>query len=170
MTLFTGYQKELKYMRNDGSYSAFGMNDPSGSTWYVQGVYRCISRTFSFHISTGQPNRRISLSILQYPFVYPFCICMQNQVALKFSCILVCSVSVFNIITTLFVNSHNTALGLIIFKETSIYSSEVSQNDIFYSFCWFNCLIFHGHRIKLFWFQVDRICFKVFCGDSQNVA
>lgn len=73
-------------------------------------------------------------------------------------------------ITTLFVNSHNAALGLMIFKETSINSSEVSQNDIFYSFCCVNCLNFHGHKITLFWFQVDRICFKVFCGDSQNVA
>jgi CD109 antigen len=28
-----GYQRELTYQRSDGSFSAFGNNDPSGSTW-----------------------------------------------------------------------------------------------------------------------------------------
>ncbi|XP_070523106.1 CD109 antigen isoform X3 [Cardiocondyla obscurior] len=28
-----GYQQELTYKHNDGSFSAFGMSDPSGSTW-----------------------------------------------------------------------------------------------------------------------------------------
>jgi len=31
-----GYQQELTYRHTDGSFSAFGMSDPSGSTWYVQ--------------------------------------------------------------------------------------------------------------------------------------
>ena len=31
----TGYQKELTYKHHDGSYSAFGSNDRSGSLWYV---------------------------------------------------------------------------------------------------------------------------------------
>ena len=28
-----GYQQELTYRHTDGSFSAFGMSDPSGSTW-----------------------------------------------------------------------------------------------------------------------------------------
>lgn len=31
-----GYQQELTYRHGDGSFSAFGMSDPSGSTWYVR--------------------------------------------------------------------------------------------------------------------------------------
>lgn len=30
-----GYQQELTYRHTDGSFSAFGMSDPNGSTWYV---------------------------------------------------------------------------------------------------------------------------------------
>ena len=33
---FAGYQRELNYRRNDGSFSAFGMSDASGSTWFVK--------------------------------------------------------------------------------------------------------------------------------------
>lgn len=29
----TGYQQELTYRRSDGSFSAFGSADASGSTW-----------------------------------------------------------------------------------------------------------------------------------------
>lgn len=29
----SGYQRELLYQREDGSFSAFGNDDPSGSTW-----------------------------------------------------------------------------------------------------------------------------------------
>jgi len=32
----TGYQQELTYRHPDGSFSAFGSSDPSGSTWLVQ--------------------------------------------------------------------------------------------------------------------------------------
>ncbi|XP_017086450.2 LOW QUALITY PROTEIN: CD109 antigen [Drosophila eugracilis] len=38
-----GYQRELTYKHNDGSYSAFGKSDPSGSTWLTAYVMR------SFH-------------------------------------------------------------------------------------------------------------------------
>ena len=31
----TGYQQELTYRHSDGSFSAFGSSDPSGSTWLV---------------------------------------------------------------------------------------------------------------------------------------
>ncbi|RXN27647.1 alpha-2-macroglobulin 1 [Labeo rohita] len=33
--LQSGYQRELTYKHYDGSYSAFGMSDPSGNTWWV---------------------------------------------------------------------------------------------------------------------------------------
>nr|KAF6504284.1 CD109 molecule [Rousettus aegyptiacus] len=36
-----GYQRELLYQREDGSFSAFGDNDPSGSTWLSAFVLRC---------------------------------------------------------------------------------------------------------------------------------
>ncbi|XP_030565063.1 CD109 antigen isoform X5 [Drosophila novamexicana] len=38
-----GYQRELTYKHDDGSYSAFGKSDPSGSTWLTAYVVR------SFH-------------------------------------------------------------------------------------------------------------------------
>lgn len=38
-----GYQRELSYKHDDGSYSAFGKSDPSGSTWLTAYVVR------SFH-------------------------------------------------------------------------------------------------------------------------
>ncbi|XP_053459039.1 CD109 antigen isoform X2 [Nycticebus coucang] len=36
-----GYQRELLYQREDGSFSAFGDDDPSGSTWLSAFVLRC---------------------------------------------------------------------------------------------------------------------------------
>ncbi|KAM5284464.1 CD109 antigen isoform 1-T4 [Hipposideros larvatus] len=36
-----GYQRELLYQREDGSFSAFGNADPSGSTWLSAFVLRC---------------------------------------------------------------------------------------------------------------------------------
>lgn len=36
-----GYQRELLYQRDDGSFSAFGNHDPSGSTWLSAFVLRC---------------------------------------------------------------------------------------------------------------------------------
>lgn len=36
-----GYQRELLYQREDGSFSAFGNSDPSGSTWLSAFVLRC---------------------------------------------------------------------------------------------------------------------------------
>ncbi|XP_004674106.1 PREDICTED: CD109 antigen [Condylura cristata] len=36
-----GYQTELLYQREDGSFSAFGNDDPSGSTWLSAFVLRC---------------------------------------------------------------------------------------------------------------------------------
>ncbi|XP_072567855.1 alpha-2-macroglobulin-like isoform X2 [Paramormyrops kingsleyae] len=38
--LETGYQRELNYKHDDGSYSAFGMNDQSGNTWLTAFVLK----------------------------------------------------------------------------------------------------------------------------------
>ncbi|KAK3565279.1 hypothetical protein QTP86_004277 [Hemibagrus guttatus] len=38
--LITGYQRELTYKHNDGSYSAFGMSDASGNTWLTAFVMK----------------------------------------------------------------------------------------------------------------------------------
>ncbi|XP_062854264.1 alpha-2-macroglobulin-like protein 1 [Trichomycterus rosablanca] len=38
--LVSGYQRELTYKHNDGSYSAFGMSDPSGNTWLTAFVMK----------------------------------------------------------------------------------------------------------------------------------
>ncbi|XP_056419557.1 uncharacterized protein LOC130361023 [Hyla sarda] len=45
-----GYQKELSYRRYDGSFSAFGNSDSSGSTWLSAFVFRCFlqARTFIY--------------------------------------------------------------------------------------------------------------------------
>uniref|UniRef100_K1Q5A4 Alpha-2-macroglobulin domain-containing protein n=1 Tax=Magallana gigas TaxID=29159 RepID=K1Q5A4_MAGGI len=51
-----GYQKELKYMRNDGSYSAFGMNDPSGSTWLTAFVLKSFAEIHRMLPDLVDPN------------------------------------------------------------------------------------------------------------------
>uniref|UniRef100_A0A3P9HPK2 Alpha-macroglobulin receptor-binding domain-containing protein n=1 Tax=Oryzias latipes TaxID=8090 RepID=A0A3P9HPK2_ORYLA len=38
--LKSGYQRELNYKHGDGSYSAFGMSDPSGNTWLTTFVMK----------------------------------------------------------------------------------------------------------------------------------
>ncbi|XP_068923122.1 CD109 antigen isoform X2 [Petaurus breviceps papuanus] len=65
-----GYQRELLYQRDDGSFSAFGNSDPSGSTWLSAFVLRCflqaspyididqdvLHRTFSWLKKHRKPN------------------------------------------------------------------------------------------------------------------
>ncbi|XP_005073815.1 CD109 antigen isoform X1 [Mesocricetus auratus] len=43
-----GYQRELLYQREDGSFSAFGDSDPSGSTWLSAFVLRCFMEADSY--------------------------------------------------------------------------------------------------------------------------
>ncbi|XP_075058734.1 CD109 antigen-like [Mixophyes fleayi] len=43
-----GYQRELIYQREDGSFSAFGNDDPSGSTWLSAFVLRCFLKARQF--------------------------------------------------------------------------------------------------------------------------
>ncbi|XP_057209891.1 CD109 antigen isoform X2 [Triplophysa rosa] len=46
--MLEAYERELSYQRMDGSFSAFGDSDPSGSTWLSAFVLRCFlqARTF----------------------------------------------------------------------------------------------------------------------------
>ncbi|XP_030054906.1 CD109 antigen [Microcaecilia unicolor] len=46
--MIEGYQRELTYQRDDGSFSAFGNDDPSGSTWLSSFVLRCFLQARSF--------------------------------------------------------------------------------------------------------------------------
>lgn len=48
---YVGYQRELKYRHDDGSYSAFGSSDKEGSVWLTAFVLR----------SFGQARRFISI-------------------------------------------------------------------------------------------------------------
>ena len=49
---FEGYQRQLTYQRSDGSFSAFGESDKSGSTWF-EATSHVISHT---HISLLSKN------------------------------------------------------------------------------------------------------------------
>jgi A-macroglobulin TED domain/Alpha-2-macroglobulin family/Alpha-2-macroglobulin bait region domain/MG2 domain/A-macroglobulin receptor binding domain/Macroglobulin domain MG3 len=44
MLLVTGYQRELTYQHTDGSFSAFGDQDESGSLWLTAFVLKCFSQ------------------------------------------------------------------------------------------------------------------------------
>ncbi|KAI8042668.1 hypothetical protein M5D96_003985 [Drosophila gunungcola] len=46
--LETGYQRELTYKRNDGSFSAWGQSDPAGSTWLTAYVIRSFHQAAKF--------------------------------------------------------------------------------------------------------------------------
>ncbi|XP_011863302.1 PREDICTED: CD109 antigen-like isoform X2 [Vollenhovia emeryi] len=43
-----GYQQELTYRHNDGSFSAFGMSDPSGSTWLTAFVAKSFKQAAAY--------------------------------------------------------------------------------------------------------------------------
>ncbi|XP_054751982.2 C3 and PZP-like alpha-2-macroglobulin domain-containing protein 8 isoform X1 [Lytechinus pictus] len=46
--LIQGYQRQLTYKRHDGSYSAFGENDSSGSMWLTAFVLKSFAQSRSF--------------------------------------------------------------------------------------------------------------------------
>uniref|UniRef100_A0A8B9L5Q4 Alpha-2-macroglobulin domain-containing protein n=1 Tax=Astyanax mexicanus TaxID=7994 RepID=A0A8B9L5Q4_ASTMX len=46
--LVSGYQRELIYKHDDGSYSAFGMSDPSGNTWLTAFVMKSFSSAMKY--------------------------------------------------------------------------------------------------------------------------
>ncbi|KAM4618032.1 alpha-2-macroglobulin-like protein 1 [Discoglossus pictus] len=46
--LLSGYQRQLTYVHDDGSYSAFGKNDPEGNTWLTAFVVKSLSNAQPF--------------------------------------------------------------------------------------------------------------------------
>ena len=59
----TGYQKELTYKHNDGSYSAFGGSDSSGSTWLTAFVVKSFNQA-SKYIEVDEPTIKQALDFL----------------------------------------------------------------------------------------------------------
>ncbi|XP_073451724.1 alpha-2-macroglobulin-like [Aquarana catesbeiana] len=60
--LESGYQRQLTYKRDDGSYSAFGKNDPEGNTWLSAFVVKSFSK--------GRPYIFIDESHLKQSFTW----------------------------------------------------------------------------------------------------
>lgn len=63
-----GYQRELEYLRSDGSFSAFGNSDPSGSTWLSAFVVKSFVMAYSFDyisIDTDMLERALHFITLQ---------------------------------------------------------------------------------------------------------
>jgi len=55
--MVTGYQRELTYQRNDGSFSAFGNSDPQGSLWLSAFVLKTLAQARDFiYIDDGVLN------------------------------------------------------------------------------------------------------------------
>ena len=64
---FTGYQKELTYQHYDGSFSAFGNNDDSGSTWLTAFVVKSFAQASPYiFIDTGVVRNAISWLLEQF--------------------------------------------------------------------------------------------------------
>ncbi|CAL1538258.1 unnamed protein product [Lymnaea stagnalis] len=59
-----GYQKELTYRHNDGSYSAFGQNDPEGSVWLTAFVIKSYAQAKPY-IYIDPNDIKMSLRFLQ---------------------------------------------------------------------------------------------------------
>ena len=59
-----GYQRELNYRRDDGSYSAFGNSDPEGSTWLTAFVMWSFAQA-SDYIEIDQNDLAVSLDWLK---------------------------------------------------------------------------------------------------------
>ncbi|XP_036927375.1 CD109 antigen-like isoform X2 [Acanthopagrus latus] len=54
--MMEGYQRQLSYQRNDGSFAAFGASDTSGSTWLTAFVLKCFIQ--------AQPYMQVDQSVL----------------------------------------------------------------------------------------------------------
>lgn len=62
---FTGYQRELTFRHKDGSYSAFGMNDPKGSVWLTAFVVKSFAQARPF-IYIDEKDLTLSLKFLRF--------------------------------------------------------------------------------------------------------
>lgn len=65
----TGYQKELTYKHDDGSYSAFGKYDRSGSTWLTAFVAKSFNQAAKY-IQVDQRNIEQALNFLSKVQLY----------------------------------------------------------------------------------------------------
>ncbi|XP_073339906.1 CD109 antigen-like [Pagrus major] len=54
--MMDGYQRQLSYQRNDGSFAAFGASDTSGSTWLTAFILKCFIQ--------AQPYMQVDRSVL----------------------------------------------------------------------------------------------------------
>ncbi|XP_062911036.1 CD109 antigen [Mobula hypostoma] len=61
-----GYQRELTYQRTDGSFSAFGNSDSSGSTWLSAFVLRCFLQAREFIYIDSSVLDRVTSWIIRY--------------------------------------------------------------------------------------------------------
>ncbi|XP_059841507.1 CD109 antigen isoform X1 [Hypanus sabinus] len=61
-----GYQRELTYQRTDGSFSAFGNSDSSGSTWLSAFVLRCFLQAREFIYIDSNVVDRVTSWIIKY--------------------------------------------------------------------------------------------------------
>ncbi|XP_045202749.2 CD109 antigen-like [Mercenaria mercenaria] len=65
--MLVGYQKELTYQHFDGSFSAFGNSDPSGSTWLTAFVVKSFSQARPYiFIDTGVMKKAIDWLLSKY--------------------------------------------------------------------------------------------------------
>ncbi|XP_077311741.1 alpha-2-macroglobulin-like [Lithobates pipiens] len=62
--LESGYQRQLTYKRDDGSYSAFGKNDPEGNTWLSAFVVKSFSKARPY-IFIDESHIKQSFTLLQ---------------------------------------------------------------------------------------------------------
>ncbi|XP_067167896.1 alpha-2-macroglobulin-like protein 1, partial [Apteryx mantelli] len=62
--LQSGYQRELLYKHNDGSYSAFGKNDPEGNTWLTAFVLKSFGQARAY-IAVDEQHIKDALGWLQ---------------------------------------------------------------------------------------------------------
>ena len=67
MLLITGYQRELTYRHNDGSFSAFGEQDESGSLWLTAFVLKTFSQAKDIRtkVMAGAANGTLRFNIDQ---------------------------------------------------------------------------------------------------------
>uniref|UniRef100_A0A3Q3JNE8 Uncharacterized protein n=1 Tax=Monopterus albus TaxID=43700 RepID=A0A3Q3JNE8_MONAL len=64
--MMKGYERELSYQRPDGSFSAFGEQDSSGSTWLTAFVLRCFLQARPFiSIDTHVLNKAVAWLVAQ---------------------------------------------------------------------------------------------------------
>lgn len=62
-----GYQTELTYQHTDGSFSAFGNNDPSGSTWLTAFVVMSFAQASPYiYIDPSTVNKAVDWLVRQF--------------------------------------------------------------------------------------------------------